>query len=433
MNTPRYGWYGDDFTGATDTLATLAQAGLNSLLYLRVPTPEQQAAVGPLDAVGIAGIARALAPDAMREQLAPAARFFEQLGVRIMHYKCCSTFDSAPHVGNIGAAASILRPHFANPLLAIIGGQPSLGRYCLFSNLFAAVEAGGAVERIDRHPTMMRHPVTPMNEADLRLHLGLQGLVAAAIHYPAYAREKLGDLIDRELDGRTATVLFDVADPDDLVLIGAELWRRAQATPMLCIGASSVAQAMIAAWTTQGGSASAPKPQAGLTAAEGPVFVMAGSLSPVTQHQIELAKPHYHVIAGDGSRLAGDEAYRDSLRQRVTTELRRGRHVLLSTAPNKIDGIDRALSKQIAEHAAQFVADLLQQLPLRRVGIAGGDTSSHAIHALPAWGLSYRAAISPGVALSTIRSDHAWLDGTEIMLKGGQMGPPDVFQKLALT
>ncbi|WP_313389069.1 hypothetical protein, partial [Achromobacter aegrifaciens] len=29
---PRLGWYGDDFTGATDTLAETARAGLRSLL-----------------------------------------------------------------------------------------------------------------------------------------------------------------------------------------------------------------------------------------------------------------------------------------------------------------------------------------------------------------------------------------------------------------
>jgi uncharacterized protein YgbK (DUF1537 family) len=63
-----------------------------------------------------------------------------------------------------------------NPLVAIVGGQPNLGRYCVFANLFAAVSSGGSVVRIDRHPTMRAHPVTPMHEADLRVHLAAQGL-----------------------------------------------------------------------------------------------------------------------------------------------------------------------------------------------------------------------------------------------------------------
>ena len=60
---PRLGWYGDDFTGATDTLAALAKAGRRALLFLDVPDiarlgAAQRDAGGPLDAVGIAGAAR---------------------------------------------------------------------------------------------------------------------------------------------------------------------------------------------------------------------------------------------------------------------------------------------------------------------------------------------------------------------------------------
>lgn len=52
---PLYGWYGDDFTGSTDTLATLAERGFRALLFLRQPSEAQLAAAGPLDAIGIAG------------------------------------------------------------------------------------------------------------------------------------------------------------------------------------------------------------------------------------------------------------------------------------------------------------------------------------------------------------------------------------------
>lgn len=58
--TPRLCFYGDDFTGATDTLATAAQAGLRSILFLSVPTAAQLHAAGALDCLGIAGAARAM-------------------------------------------------------------------------------------------------------------------------------------------------------------------------------------------------------------------------------------------------------------------------------------------------------------------------------------------------------------------------------------
>ena len=68
---PRIAWYGDDFTGATDTLATATQGGLRALLFLRVPTPEMLAAAGALDCIGIAGASRSMAPADMENELRP--------------------------------------------------------------------------------------------------------------------------------------------------------------------------------------------------------------------------------------------------------------------------------------------------------------------------------------------------------------------------
>ncbi len=68
--------------------------------------------------------------------------------------------------------------------------------------------------------------------------------------------------------------------------------------------------------------------------------------------------------------------------------------------------------------------------PVQRLGIAGGDTSSHAVQALDAWGLSHQTQIAPGVALCRLHSDDTRLDGLEIMLKGGQMGGEMLFEEL---
>jgi uncharacterized protein YgbK (DUF1537 family) len=76
------------------------------------------------------------------------------------------------------------------------------------------------------------------------------------------------------------------------------------------------------------------------------------------------------------------------------------------------------------------LARILQQMPLRRVGIAGGDTSSHAVKALDIWALSHVGSLAPGVAMCRARSGTPQLDGAELMLKGGQMGPDDLFDLL---
>ena len=181
MSAPRLAWVGDDFTGASDTLATLATGGARALLFLEVPTAARLAAVGPLDAVGIATAVRSMAPAAMRAVLDPIADWLAGSGVPVLHYKVCSTWDSAPGTGNIGEALRTLwRPSYA-PWVPLIGGQPSLGRWCAHGQLFAQAGAGGPVYRIDRHPTMSRHPVTPMGEARLAVHLAAQGLTPGCV------------------------------------------------------------------------------------------------------------------------------------------------------------------------------------------------------------------------------------------------------------
>ncbi|MDP9911786.1 uncharacterized protein YgbK (DUF1537 family) [Variovorax boronicumulans] len=93
--------------------------------------------------------------------------------------------------------------------------------------------------------------------------------------------------------------------------------------------------------------------------------------------------------------------------------------------------IERSIDAQaLARAGGELLARVLALVPLRRVGIAGGDTSSHAVQALDAWGLSYVADIGAGTSLCRVHSDDVALDGLEIMLKGGQMGSDDVFERL---
>ncbi|KAA0574452.1 four-carbon acid sugar kinase family protein [Azospirillum sp. Sh1] len=426
---PRLGWYGDDFTGATDTLAALAKAGQRALLFLDVPDAARLGEAGPFDAVGIAGAARSMAPDAMRAELEPVGRFFAGLGVPVMHYKCCSTFDSAPGVGSIGEAVRSLAPHFPNRFRPVVGGQPNIGRYCLFSTLFAAAGTGGTVHRIDRHPTMSVHPVTPMAEADLRRHLAAQGLEEmAALNFPDYGLDgdALNGLLERRLAEGAPAVLLDVSRGEDLAAVGRLIWERAEREALLAVGPSSVAQALVAHWNAGSGARTEEAP---LAAADSPVFLMAGSLSPVTRRQIEAAGS-YTRIRADAAALCADAGYAEALSGEVAASLRAGRHTLVWTAPAEAGTADTAQAGRVAAATAEFVAAVLRSVPLRRVGIAGGDTSSLAVRALGCWGLSYRCTLAPGVTVSRTHADDPSVDGLELMLKGGQMGGEDLFERL---
>jgi uncharacterized protein YgbK (DUF1537 family) len=417
MTAPEYGWFGDDFTGATDTLAELATRGLGALLFLGLPDAARLERAGPLDAVGIAGATRSMAPTAMAATLRPVGEFFQALGVRLMHYKCCSTFDSAPEAGNLGTALASLAPGFPHPFRPVVGGQPNLGRYLLFANLFAAAGTGGTVHRIDRHPTMSRHPVTPMGEADLRLHLAAQGVAAALLPYPAYGQDvaALEQAVERLLESVPQAVLMDVSREEDLAAIGALLRRQAARAPLLAVGPSSVAQAWCAGRSRQPGRpALGPKP--------GPVLVLAGSLSPVTRAQVEAA-PGYRRLGFDPGLLAADPGALEALAEAAGRLLEAGEDVLLLT---ETPGGGALPPGEAAAASARLLAAVLRRRPVRRLGIAGGDTSSIGVQALDLWGLSHAGTIAPGVALCHGHGDDPALHGVEIMLKGGQMGAPDL-------
>jgi uncharacterized protein YgbK (DUF1537 family) len=412
-NAPFYGWYGDDFTGATDTLATLAQRGVRAFLFLGPPSEDQMAQAGDLDAIGIAGSARAMPPAAMEQELEAVGRFFQATGVRLLHYKCCSTFDSALQIGNIATAMATLRRFVCNRQAVILGGQPSLGRYCVFGNLFAAAGETG-IHRLDRHPTMSRHPSTPMTEADLRKHL--QALGAGEIGLVPWTDLDAGKPF--EIDG--VDRLVDALTQDHIATVGRELNCLCGGdSSLLVIGASSVAEAAYHDRTISPPSFSSSN--------RGPILAVAGSLSPLTRLQVEAATSFIRIGADAGA-LTADATYREHIAGQVCRALRDDCNVLLSTAPDDPASISAANST-LAATTARLIDRILKEVPVRRIIAAGGDTSSHLVQGLGLWGLSYGGQLSPGVAIVTGHSSDCSRDGITLMLKGGQMGSIDLFER----
>ncbi|MEO3753139.1 four-carbon acid sugar kinase family protein [Streptomyces sp. B6B3] len=180
------GFYGDDVTGSTDALAQYHRAGLRGLLLFDRPDPGELAALaGAYDVVGVAGVARSLPTERMAEEVEPVLAALRAAGPRVVQYKMCSTADSSPRVGSLGRAIEIGRAVFGPAPVPVLAAQPEFGRYTAFGHHFAA--DGGTVYRLDRQPTMSRHPVTPMTEADLRVHLGRQtALPVGSLDLTAY-------------------------------------------------------------------------------------------------------------------------------------------------------------------------------------------------------------------------------------------------------
>lgn len=419
LDAPECVYIGDDFTGASDTLATFAKGGARTKLFLTPPTATEMA---DLQAVGIATGLRSMAPRRMQEEINRMMAPLAASRARFFHYKVCSTFDSSPEIGSIGAAVAAISAYIDPAIVLIVGGQPSLGRYCCFGHLFAG-SSDGSVHRIDRHPVMSRHPVTPMHESDLRLHLAKQGLVDIALVTGTEIDKGARPIIERlstAVASQKPYFLFDAVRQEHIFTLAEVLRGLSVERPVLLVGASSVAEALTA---TGGGPPATmqvgrPYARSGL-----PTFIFAGSRSSVTQSQVEAAQlfkklPLTPYVMSDPKLL--QSAVAEARRQ-----LSAGVNLLAHLLPEEDYGLSTDL---LTERSARFVAAVASEIHLSGLGIAGGDTSSAAVGCLGVRSLSYLGDADRGVAICSAETADGPL---MLMLKGGQMGNTDLFDRFA--
>lgn len=435
-------YYGDDFTGSTDALEALVTAGVPTVLFLQTPTPALLARFPGVRAVGLAGQARGKSPAWMREHLAPALQSLAALGAPILHYKVCSTFDSSPAIGAIGCAIELGLPLMPGRWSPMLVGAPRLGRYTAFGHLFAV--ANGVGHRLDRHPTMARHPVTPMGESDLRLHLGQQTTLRREL--VDFTQLKAGNgtarlaAIQAAADD-TPVVLVDVLDDETLRAAGALVWQQ-RGAGLFTASSSGLQYALAAHWRATGViDTPADLPATGAVAQ---IAAVSGSCSPGTAAQIAWAAAHgFATLRLDVPRLLADAgAEVGRVVDLAAAALAEGRSPLVYTAAGPDDpavtGFDAAAAatglsrSDAAERTGQALAavlcGLLDRVPtLKRVAVAGGDSSGAVTAALDVQALTLQARLVPGAPLCRAWSDRPARDGLEIVLKGGQMGGADFF------
>lgn len=416
--TPLYGYYGDDFTGSTDVLEQLAEGGVPAVLFLRKPDAALRARFADVRAIGLAGDSRSRSPEWMDANLPEA---FAALGdAAIVHYKTCSTFDSGPETGSIGRAMEIGARVFGG-VVPILVGAPHLRRYVAFGNLFAA--AGDEVYRIDRHPTMSRHPVTPMHEADLRRHLALQtDMPVALVPIDRIHAGEATAAFDAVTDG---AVLFDGIDMPDLAAAGAVLLSRGS---RFAVGSSGVTRALVIEWQANG-TIMAPAELARAEAVDR-LLVVSGSCSPLTARQIACGAAQGYVGIGVdvAALLRGERGEEDRLAAAAEAALTEGGRCVIHSAEGPLGDAAPAAGDLLGAAMGRVARAAIRSQGLRRVLFAGGDTSSHGVAELGIDALTWAAPMERGAPLVRAHASDAAIDGLELVLKGGQMGGEGFFE-----
>ncbi len=444
-------FYGDDFTGSTDALESLSLAGVRTLLFTSPPTHEQLKQYPGIQAVGVAGMTRSMGVAAIRKELNPALAALKSLRPRHVLYKVCSTFDSSPTIGSIGAAIDLASNLFRPRFIPLLVAAPALGRHCVFGNLFARAGKDGETARLDRHPTMASHPVTPADESDLRLHLGRQTHKSIALFdilslnlARAGSRSALKELLKQ----RPGVVLFDALHETELARVGELIDSFAgAAAPLFSVGSSGLAMALANHWRRKGWIG---KPARSRSAGPAPpLLVVSGSCSPVTARQIEWAASHgFGELALDTRELADSRftARAQGLAvEKILRVLRPGQSVVAHTScgPNdpRIAATQRALrdsarragiglENHLGLALGQIVRQTLDRFNLRRLCLAGGDTSSYAARMLGIESMEMVAHLAPGAPLCRVRAPCSPADGIEVNFKGGQVGSEKYFENV---
>jgi uncharacterized protein YgbK (DUF1537 family) len=425
---PLISYYGDDFTGSTDVMEALSSNGIETVLFTRLPDEPMLARFAGCRAIGLAGTSRSRTPDWMDRELPTAFAWLASLGARFCHYKTCSTFDSSPERGSIGRAIEIGLEVFGQTRTPLVVGAPQLKRYTFAGHLFAGYM--NEPYRIDRHPVMSCHPVTPMREADLLVHLAEQTALPSRLDsplIPASAKEGVDD---------ARIVLIDVHDGETQLRAGRkiEAWRILDGP--LVAGSSGIEYALLAAWREAGekiGRATfAPLAPADRMA------VVSGSCSPTTARQIEtacangfgsVAIDHAALVSGQGREDACEAAF-EQASQLLETGVSPIVHTALGppterqTTPDNDDAAGLALGHLLGRLKARH--------GLARIAVAGGDTSSHALAALDIQALTLRHPLpdSPGSPVCLGHPSEPGDAAVELILKGGQIGRDDYFVRL---
>lgn len=439
---PLVAWYGDDFTGSAAVMEVLTFGGYPSVLFFDLPTEQQLKRFAGYRGIGVAGISRSMGPQWMDQHLPPVFDFLKKVGAPLRHYKTCSTLDSSPTVGSIGRAADLAMAD--DEWAPVIMGAPQIGRYQAFGNLFA--QAGEAIHRLDRHPTMSVHPVTPMDESDVGLHLEKQTTkTSGLVDLVAIKTGVLTRQLDEQIRKSRRLITLDIVDEETLVRVGEEIWNRA-AAGLFAIGSQGVEYALVAAWKALG--IGAPDPDTEPVAGVDHIAVVSGSCSPLTEQQIKVAGDSGFAVHKLNPVCALDAEEWDAECKRAIAKalasLSVGNSPLICTAqgpqdpsiPKLYEAIQQSRQKpedvneRIGVGLGQILRQLVVDTTLSRVVIAGGDSSSHGAQQLGLYAVTARSLVAPGAALLVGHSEIQETDGLEISLKGGQMGPEDYFVKM---
>jgi 3-dehydrotetronate 4-kinase len=411
----------DDYTGASDLANTLSRNGLSTIQTIGVPAAGFEA--GDAEAIVVALKIRSV--EAARAIAAATAGYdwLEARGAHHVIYKICSTFDSTD-AGNIGPVGEAFRTRAGAGCIVVTPAFPETARTVYLGHLFV-----GSVP-LNESP-LKDHPLNPMRDSSLvrvlqrqsKAPVGLVTLPTVAEGCAAITRR----LAELEQQGCRAAIV-DAVFERDLEAIG-----EAAARGPVSVGASGLGLGLVRALARRrGAEAGAPLgPVGGLAA------VLIGSCSRATLDQIAAAEGAIPTLRLSPQKLIEDKDEVERAVAWAKQRLHTGPVLIASSAePDDVAALQARFGREASGHAIEgALADIaagLVEIGVRRLIVAGGETSGAAVDRLGVSAFRLGPEIAPGVPLMrTIGRDGGEM---QVALKSGNFGGKDFFLRaLAMT
>lgn len=410
------GCIADDFTGATDLASMLVRNGMRTVQL--IGAPDADAPVPDADAVVVALKSRTVpAADAVSQSLA-ALSWLQRAGCRQFFFKYCSTFDST-EAGNIGPVADALVVALGCGFAIACPAFPANARTIYQGHLFVGTS-------LLSESGMQDHPLTPMRDSNLvrvlsRQSDGTVGLVPFDIVKTGAGAIRDALMRLREQGRRFAIV--DAISDDHLLAIG-----QAVANHALITGGSGIAMGLPENFRAAGLLASGSSSD--LPDITGPAAVLAGSCSRTTLLQVATARDHLPTLQLDPMTTPDtDTLARTALDWAADQSGELPIVIAASTTPDRVAALQVRLGRDAAgalvEHTMALIAEGLVARGVRRMIVAGGETSGAVVSRLGITSLRIGPEIDPGVPWTLAQRAGADL---LLALKSGNFGAADMFR-----
>ncbi|MEM9522853.1 MAG: 3-oxo-tetronate kinase [Pseudomonadota bacterium] len=406
----------DDFTGATDLANTLVKQGMPTAQIIGVPGADLN--VPDARAVVVALKSRtAPAAKAVDDSLT-ALNWLRRHGARQILFKYCSTFDSTAE-GNIGPVADAMMAAMGSDFALICPAFPGVGRTVYQGKLFVN-------DRLLNESPMREHPLTPMRDADLlRLMAAQSGLSVGLV---PWADVRAGPAaVSARIDALRASGVgygvIDAIEDEDLATIG-----RVAADHALITGGSGIATGLPRMWREAGVLTAAETPAP--PQARGRALILAGSCSEATRAQIAHAKTRMPTARVDGDALMAGAPVADRLSDWVLAQAaNRPALIYASASPEDVAAAQARYGagpmSEAIEGCLARIASMLVPQGIRRLVVAGGETSGAIVSALGIKTLRICHEIDLGVPWTEAEAEAP----LALALKSGNFGGSDFFTK----